>query len=130
MYALQNAQSIVRLKIKHAYKGMVSEYSSSIGNNAGNDLENKITQAGDQIIDAVINNTSECCLKYGPVANDGHMECYVAIKISKVDLSEKVAKEVSNKLTDDEKLRIGFNESQYREQMNRAFEQYEEKNQK
>lgn len=125
-YALQNAQSLVRMKIQHAYKGMVSDYSSSIGNNAGNDIETKMTMAGDQIIDAVINNTSECCVKYGAVGADGHIECYVAIKISKTDLSEKITKEVANKLSDEEKMRIGFNEAQYREQMNQRFEQYKE----
>lgn len=127
-FALQNAQSIVRMKIKHAYKGMVSEYTSSIGNNAGNDIETKITSAGDQIIDTVVNNTSECCIKYSAVADDGQIECYVAIKIAKNDLSEKIAKEISNKLSDDEKMRINFNESQYREQMEKRFEQYKEEN--
>lgn len=127
-YALQNAQSIIRMKIKHAYKGMVSDYSSSIGNNAGNDIEAKVTMAGDQIIDAVVNNTAECCVKYGSVADDGHIECYVAIKIAKNDLSEKIAKEVSNKLSDEEKMRINFNEALYREQMNKRFEQYKEEN--
>lgn len=127
-YALQNAQSIVRMKIQHAYKGMVSDYSSSIGSNAGNDIEAKFTMAGDQIIDAVINNTSESCIKYGEIGDDGHIECYVAIKISKTDLSQKIAKEVANKLSDDEKMRIGFNEAQYREQMEKRFEQYKEDN--
>lgn len=127
-FALQNAQSIIRMKIKHAYKGMVSDYSSSTGNNAGNDIETKVAMAGDQIIDAVVNNTSECCVKFSSVGDDGHIECYVAIKISKNDLSEKIAKEVSNKLSDDEKMRINFNESQYREQMDKKFEQYKEEN--
>ena len=38
--ALQNAQEQVRMKIKHAYKGLVSNYSSTVGNNQGNDIEN------------------------------------------------------------------------------------------
>lgn len=127
-FALQNAQSLVRMKIKHAYKAIVSDYSSSTGNNAGNDIERKVTEAGDQIIDTVINNTSECCVKFSSVGDDGHIECYVAIKIPKNDLSEKIAKEVSNKLSDDEKMRINFNEAQYREQMKKRFEQYQEEN--
>lgn len=127
-FALQNAQSIIRMKIKHAYKGMVSDFSSSTGNNSGNDIETKVAMAGDQIIDAVVNNTSECCVKFSSVGDDGHIECYVAIRIPKNDLSEKIAKEVSNKLSDDEKMRINFNESQYREQMEKRFEQYREEN--
>ena len=61
--ALLNAQEIVRLKMKHAYKGMVSEYSSSVGNNKGNDIERKMTSAGDRIIDAIINETSQSCTR-------------------------------------------------------------------
>ncbi len=125
-FALQNAQSIVRMKIKHAYQGMISDFSQSVGNNQGNDIITKVSQAGDQIIDAVINNTSECCIRYGAVGEDGHLECYVAIKISKEDLSQKVAKAVDNKLTDEEKLRIGFEEQQYRKQMDQRFKEYKE----
>ncbi len=125
-YALQNAQSIVRMKIKHAYQGMISDFSQSVGNNQGNDIITKVSQAGDQIIDAVINNTSECCIRYGAVGEDGHLECYVAIKISKEDLSQKVAHAVDNKLTDEEKLRIGFEEQQYRKQMDQRFKEYKE----
>ena len=127
-WALQNAQEQVRMKIQHAYKGMVSDYSQNIGGNQGNDIERKMTMAGDQIIDAVINDTRAVCQRFGAVDDSGHIECYVAIQISKKDLSEKVANAVENVLSDDEKLRIGFNEMKYREQMNKSFEQYKEQN--
>ena len=127
-WALQNAQEQVRMKIQHAYKGMVSNYSQNIGNNQGNDIERKMTMAGDQIIDAVINDTKAVCQRFGAVDESGHIECYVAIQISKKDLSEKVANGVKDILTEDEKLRIGFNEMKYREQMNKSFEQYKSEN--
>ena len=126
--ALQNAQEQVRMKIKHAYKGMVSNYSQTIGNNQGNDIERKVTMAGDQIIDAVVNDTRAVCQRFGAVGEDGHIECYVAIQISKVDLSEKVSNAVNDVLSEDEKMRIGFNEMKYREQMNKSFEQYKSEN--
>lgn len=125
-YALQNAQEQVRMKIKHAYLGMVSNYSQTIGDNQGNDIERKITMAGDQIIDATINNTIVVCQRFGEVDESGHIECYVAIEISKKELSDKVADAVDDVLTEEEKLRIGFNEKQYREQMEKAFENYKE----
>jgi len=125
-YALLNAQEIIRLKMKHAYKGMVSDYASSVGNNKGNDVESKITSAGDRIIDAIINETSACCLRFGEIQSDGHMECYTAIKISKQEVAQKVAQEVENKLTQEEKDRIGFNEQEYRKQMEQRFQQYKD----
>lgn len=127
-WALQNAQEQVRMKIKHAYKGMVSNYSQTIGNNQGNDIERKVTMAGDQIIDAVVNDTRAVCQRFGAVGEDGHIECYVAIQISKVDLSEKLSSAVNDVLSEDEKMRIGFNEMKYREQMNKSFEQYKSEN--
>lgn len=116
-FALANAQQIVRMKIKHVYKGMVSDFSQSIGNNQGNDIESKISMAGDQIIDAVVNHTAESCMRFGEVQADGHIEIYVGIKISKVDLSQKIAAAVDNKLSTEEKLRIGFDEKIYREEI-------------
>lgn len=124
--ALLNAQEIIRLKMKHAYKGMVSDYSSSVGNNKGNDIERKMTSAGDRIIDAIINETSENCLRFGEVQADGHLECYVSIKISKQEVAQKVAQEVQDKLTQEEKDRIGFNEQEYRKQMEQRFQQYKD----
>ncbi len=125
-YALQNAQEIVRLKMQHAYKGMVSDYSSSVGNNKGNDLEQKLTSAGDRIIDKIINETSQSCTRWSSVESDGHIECYTAIQISKQEAARKIAQEVQNKLTQDEKDRIGFNEQEYRKQMEQRFQNYKE----
>ena len=124
--ALLNAQDIVRIKMKHAYKGMVSDYSSSTGNNQGNDIERKMTSAGDRIIDVIVNETSESCLRFGEVQSDGHLECYVSIRIPKQEVAQKVAQEVKDKLSQEEKDRIGFNEQEYRKQMEERFKQYQE----
>ena len=124
--ALLNAQDLIRLKMKHAYKGMVSEYSSSIGNNKGNDIERKMTSAGDRIIDAIINETAQSCTRWSAVESDGHITCYTAIQISKQETAQKIAQEVEDKLTQEEKDRIGFNEQEYRKQMDQRFQQYKE----
>lgn len=125
-YALQNAQEIVRLKMKHAYKGMVSDYSATVGNDKGNTLEKKMSSAGDRIIDAIVNETMESCKSWSKIGDDGQITCYVAIRISKVDMAQKVAKEVQNQLTQDEKDRISFNEQEYRKQMEERFKQFQE----
>ena len=89
MFALQNAQQIVRMKMQHAYKGMVSDYTNSYGNNAGNDIQSKITAAGDQVINAVINDTRATCVRFSEVDDRGNIECYVGIRISKEMLAEQ-----------------------------------------
>lgn len=122
--ALLAAQEIIRLKMKHAYKGMVSEYSASVGNNRGNDVERAMTSAGDRMIDAIINETSQSCTRWSAIYDDGSIECYIAITISKEETAKKITEEVKNNLTDEEKLRIGFNEKMYREKMQQQFEAY------
>lgn len=124
MYALQNAQQIVRMKMQHAYKGMVSNFSQSHGGNAGNDVQSKMTIAGDQAIDAIINDTRATCVKFSGIDERGDIECYVGIRISKQELAKRVSERVSNALSDDEKLRIGFNEKKYREDMEARFKAF------
>lgn len=124
--ALLNAQEMVRLKMKHAYKGMVSDYSSSIGNNKGNDIERKMTSAGDRIIDKIINETAQSCTRWSSVESDGHITCYTAIQIPKQETAQKIAQEIEDKLTQEEKDRIGFNEYNYRKQMEERFQNYKD----
>lgn len=121
MYALQNAQQIVRMKIHHAYKGMVSDFNQSYGGNAGNDIQNKISMAGDQVIDAVINDTRATCVKFSAVDDRGDIECYVGIRISKQELAKKITERVGNVLTEEEKMRIDYNEKKFRDRMEARF---------
>lgn len=124
--ALLAAQDLIRLKMQHAYVGMVSEYSASVGNNRGNDIERKMSSAGDRIIDAIINETLQSCVRWSGIYDDGDIECYIAIEISKEETARRISKEVKDHLTQDEKDRIGFNEEQYREKMQKRFEEYKE----
>lgn len=124
--ALLAAQELIRLKMQHAYKGMVSEYSASVGNNRGNDVERKMTSAGDRIIDAIINETMQSCTRWSGIYDDGDIECYIAIEISKEETARRISQEVKDHLTQEEKDRIGFNEEVYREKMQKRFEEYQE----
>ena len=124
--ALQDAQSQVRMKIKHAYKGMISDFMESVGNNKGNDLEGKFSQAGDQIIDTVVNDTQAKCQEFGAVQGDGDVEAYVGIKIRKRELAEKIAVDIKNKLSDEEKMKVKFDEEEYRKKMEERFEKFKE----
>lgn len=89
--ALANAQDLCRMKMKHVYKGKVNDFSQSRGNNMGNDIEIKVSKEGEQIIDAVINETQAKCAKFSGVSSDGMVESYVAIKIPKMDMDKKMA---------------------------------------
>lgn len=123
--ALTNAQNVVRQKLKHAYKGMVADYSNYIGNNAGSDAQVHVERAGDQIIDAVVNETKAQSLKFSGVDDKGHVNCYCAIRIYKKQLADKIADVVS----EDEELKILFKEQEFRKYMQDKFKEYKESKQ-
>ncbi len=121
--ALTNAQNIARQKMQHAYKGMISDYSNYIGNNAGSDAEAKVERAGNQIIDRIINDTEAWCgPKFSGVDEKGSISCYIGIRISKKQVADAIANYVSN----DEELKIRFNEQEFRKRMDEEFKKFKE----
>ena len=124
--ALENAKQLVYAKFKHTYNGMISNYSNTIGNNRGNDIETKLERAGDQVVKAILNDIQASCVKFSGVQADGSIECYVAIKVPKRVIADQVTKTISDNLTQEEKDRIGFDEYNYRRQMEERMKNYRE----
>jgi len=127
--ALENAKQLVYAKYHHSYSGMISNYSSSIGNNRGNDIATKLERAGDQVVKAILNDILANCVKYSGVQDDGMIECYVAIRVPKNVIADRTAKAVADVLTADEKEQINFSEYNYRKQMEERMKAYKEQNQ-
>lgn len=124
--AIANAKALIREKYRHAYRGMISDYSSTIGNNRGNDISTKLERAGDAVIEMVLNDAYEVCTKFSAVQDDGMIECYVAIEIYKDDLANRVAKKVADVLTDEEKMKIEFKESEFRNRVEERMKNFSE----
>ena len=93
----------------------------------GTDIQNKIERAGTQVIDAVVNDTKESQVKYSSVDEKGNVYCYVGIRINKEKLADEVAKAVAKAVTDEEEVKIGFNEAKFREQNADVFKRSIEK---
>lgn len=124
--ALANAKDVIREKYHHSYKGMISNYSKTIGNNRGNDIETKLERAGDAVLDMMLNDAYEVCSQFSEVYDDGMIECYVGIEISKDDIAKNVSKSVADVLTQDEKDRINFDEYNFRKEMEERMKNYKE----
>lgn len=120
--ALTNAQNIVRQKMQHAYKGLIADYSKYIANENGSNTNSKMERAGDQIIDVIVNDTKAQNIQFSPVDEKGNMDCFVNIRVNKKQLAEKISKAVS----EDEELKIRFEEKQFREYMENKFKEYKE----
>lgn len=128
--ALQNARQLVYEKFHHAYQGMVSNYSQSVGNNRGNDISTKMNRAGDQILDVILNDIQATCVKFSGVGEDGMVECYVGIVVPKNVIAEQVSNAVADVLTPEEKEAIAFDEFVYRKQMQERLSEYKEQKNK
>jgi len=121
--ALTNAQSIVRQKMQHAYMGTVDDYGNYMGNNMGSDGQLKMERDGTQIIDRMVNDTqAECGPKFSGVDERGEVTCYIGIRISKQQLAQAIAKHISN----DEELKIRYNEQEFRKRMDDNFKKFKE----
>jgi hypothetical protein len=121
--ALTNAQNIARQKMKHAYQGMVSDYFNLIGNNAGNTARSNIEGAGDQMIDVIVNDTREKCIRRSKTTDDkGNITYYVGLEINKKAAADKIA----DALSKDDELDVRFHEYNYREKMGEKFKEYKE----
>lgn len=121
--ALSNAQNMIRQKMQHAYKGAVDDYMVRFGNNAGSDIQSKLERGGTQIIDVIVNDTQA---SKGPffsnVDEKGNVTCYIGIRISKKTIADKIADYVS----EDEELKIRFQEEQFRQRMKESFKEFKE----
>lgn len=129
-FALRNAKELVREKFHHSYQGLISDYSQSIGNNRGNDITNKMTSAGDQIVDIILNDIQSSCTKYSNISEDGKIECYVGIIVPKDLIADQVTNAVADVLTKEEKEAIAFDEYVYRKQMMERMKEYKEQKNK
>jgi len=120
--SLTNAQNIIRQKMKHAYQGMISDYSNFMGINANSDAATKIERGGNQIIDIVVNETMARDVKFSGVDEKGHVTCFTGIRIYKKQVADKIADQISK----DDELKLRFNEDQYRKYIQEKFKEYKE----
>ncbi len=123
LVALTNAQNIVRQKMQHAYDGIVSDYFNFIGENNTNTAKSNIESVGDQIIDVIVNDTQEKCIRRSKTTDDkGNITYYIGIEINKKEAANKIADELSK----DGELDVRFYEYNYREHMEKKFKDYKE----
>lgn len=120
--ALANAQGVIRQKMKHAYQGMVSDYTNYMGINSSSDAITKIERGGNQMIDVVVNETMARDVKFSGVDEKGNVTCFVGIRIYKKQLADKIA----NQISEDQELKVRFKEDQYRKYIEEKFKEYKE----
>lgn len=124
--ATERAKQNVIQKLGARVQGLKTTFGSTYGSNQGNDIAEKIVGATDIAIDRVISDARAVCMKQSPIGADGHQRVFVGLRIYKEELEKSVVSSIADKLTDDEKRAIDFEEKRFREQHKAAFEAFKE----
>lgn len=126
--ALYDARRIVEWKVRSVYRWIGITWKLrdfvSANNKKEDKIIDKISQAGNSVIETVINNAQAKCVKYSGIMEDGMIEAYVGIKISRRKLAEEMLREIRKVLSEEEKNRISFDEEIFRERMIEKLRQY------
>lgn len=120
---LRQTQLMMRQKLQSVYRAVLRDYFDQMDIEEGSYANQHIESAGDMVIKATINETYEVCRKQTKPDENGNVVMYMTIKVSK----KKFAKDLVQKISDDEQLKVRFNEQQFRES---AFKVFEESNNK
>lgn len=127
--ALYDARRIVEWKVRPVYYSMGVMIAMKVNElltdkKKEDNITDKIRKAGDSVIKTTIKNAQAECVKYSGITEDGMIEAYVGIKISRRKLAEEMLREIRKVLSEEEKNRISFDEEIFRERMIEKLRQY------
>ena len=120
---LRSAQMLMRQKLSSVYRAVLRDYFDQMDTEEGTYANQHLESAGDLVIKATINETYEVCRKQTKPDENGNVIMYMTIKVSK----KKFAKDLVQKISEDEQLKVRFNEKKFRDS---AFKVFEESNNK
>ena len=120
---LRSAQMLMRQKLSSVYRAVLRDYFDQMDTEEGSYANQHIESAGDLVIKATINETYEVCRKQTRPDENGNVVMYMTIKVSK----KKFANDLVKKISEDEQLKVRFNEKQFRDS---AFKVFEDSNNK
>ena len=130
--ALFVARQIVEWKVRPAYYSMGVIIAMEVNGLLSDDkkkednIKDKINKAGYSVIKTIIANAQAKCVKYSNITEDGMIEVYVGIKISRRKLAEEMLREIRKVLSENKKNEISFDEMMYIKRMDEKFQQYKE----
>ena len=106
---LRSAQMLMRQKLSSVYRAVLRDYFDQMDTEEGSYANQHLESAGDLVIKATINETYEVCRKQTRTDDNGNVIMYMTIKVSK----KKFAKDLVQKISEDEQLKVRFNEKKF-----------------
>lgn len=116
---LRSLQRQMRDKLSGAYKSVTRDYFDQMDTEESSYEREHIESAGEMVINQLVNETREVCRNRSRYPDaDGKYTMYMAIKVSKKEIVEKVIDTIS----EDQQLKVRFNEKQFRDSAFKVFE--------
>ena len=115
---LRSAQLLMRQKLQSVYRAVTRDYFDQMDTEEGSYANQHIESAGDLVIKATVNETYEVCRKQTRPDENGNVVMYMTIKVSK----KKFTQDLVQKISEDEQLKVRFNEKKFRDSAFKVFE--------
>ena len=115
---LRAANQLMQQKIKSAFKQVTRDYFDQMDINENSEEASHIESAGERIVNTYLNDVMEYCREQTRPDGEGKIIMYIGIKVSKKGLVDAL----SNGISQDQQLRLRFNEQKFREDAWKVFE--------
>lgn len=119
---LRSAQLQMRQKLQSMYRAVLRDYFDQMSTDEGSYANEHIESAGDLVVKTAINETYEVCRKQTRPDENNNVIMYVTIKVSKKKFADNMVKQLS----EDEQLKVRFNEKMFRDSAFKVFEKSNE----
>jgi hypothetical protein len=119
--ALQNAKSEIASSIQSVFNQVNTAYFEQYGAGATPDLSQKIEGMSQDVASQVLSNVRVADQKYQKIKKSDHVQCFLAVEMSKKDIG-RIAMDGISKATKD---KIDIDESKYRQIFDEALENNE-----
>lgn len=120
---LNSLRQQVKQKIGGQYKAVVRDYFDQMDIDDKSSVASHIESAGEQIIDAFLNDTEEDCRQEGPIDEAGYRNLYMGILVKKTELVRTLVSEMQNSdaVPADVKAQVRSSEKEFRDTTSKHF---------
>jgi hypothetical protein len=119
--AMSNARLRLAGDIETTMKAVIDNYFSSYATNAAIEDVERYEGMSREVVNQRLNGIRTICEEYTRTA-DGNYKCYVAIELA----GDEIANGMSNRIRDDEKLRIDFQYENFKKTFESEMEEFKE----
>ena len=125
---LNTLRQQVKQKVGGKYTAIMRDYFDQLDVDANSTVASHIESAGEEAVDAYLNETKEACRQLSDPDDSGKQYIYIGITVSKEKLAEAMVNGVkeSKTIPNDVRDKVRQNEDKFRESAFKSFNETEE----